>query len=92
MQKRLSAEQIVGLLRQADVDLGEGSSVPEACPRLGSSQQTYYQLLPKGLPSPRAAMFFWCRRRVSPSPASWRLRSSLASGVAQRLWMSWEAG
>ena len=43
MKKRRSAEQIVGLLRQADVDLGKGSTVPDVCRRLGISQQTYYR-------------------------------------------------
>ena len=43
MKKRFSAEQIVGMLRQADVDLGKGQKVPEACRQLGISEQTYYR-------------------------------------------------
>ena len=43
MKKRRRAEQIVGLLRQADVDLGKGANVPDVCRRLGISQQTYYR-------------------------------------------------
>ena len=43
MKKRRSAEQIVSLLRQADVDLGKGTNVPDVCRRLGISQQTYYR-------------------------------------------------
>jgi putative transposase len=43
MTKRRSAEHIVGLLRQADVDLGKGMNVPDVCRRLGISQQTYYR-------------------------------------------------
>ena len=43
MKKRRSTEQIVGLLRQADVDLGKGANVPDVCRRLGISQQTYYR-------------------------------------------------
>jgi putative transposase len=43
MKKRRSAEQIVCLLRQADVDLGKGMNVPDVCRRLGVSQQTYYR-------------------------------------------------
>jgi hypothetical protein len=31
MKKRLSAEQIVLLLREADVELGKGKKVPEVC-------------------------------------------------------------
>jgi hypothetical protein len=41
MKKRHSAEQIVVMLRKADVDLGKGLKVPEACKQLGISEQTY---------------------------------------------------
>jgi|GEM_PF-5066145 len=34
MRKRRSAEQIVGLLRQADIDLGERMNMPDMCRRL----------------------------------------------------------
>ena len=43
MKKRHGAEQIVGLLRQADVALGKGEKVPEVCKQLGISEQTYYR-------------------------------------------------
>ncbi len=43
MKKRHSAEQIVSMLRQADVQLGKGMRVPEACKHLGISEQTYYR-------------------------------------------------
>ena len=43
MKKRYSAEQIVGMLRQADVGLGKGLRVPEVCRDLGMSEQTYYR-------------------------------------------------
>ena len=43
MKKRHGAEQIVAMLRQADVELGKGSKVPEVCKRLGISEQTYYR-------------------------------------------------
>ena len=43
MKKRYSAEQIVGKLRQADVELGKGKRVPEACRLLEISEQTYYR-------------------------------------------------
>ena len=43
MKKRHSAEQIVVKLRQADVDLGKGVTVPEVCKQMGISQQTYYR-------------------------------------------------
>ena len=43
MKKRHSAEQIVTLLRQADVELGKGLKVPDVCKQLGISEQTYYR-------------------------------------------------
>ena len=43
MKKRHDADQIMTKLRQADVDLGKGLTVPEVCKQLGISQQTYYR-------------------------------------------------
>ena len=43
MKKRHSGEQIVALLREADVALGKGQKVPEVCKQLGISEQTYYR-------------------------------------------------
>ena len=43
MKKRHGAEQIVVKLREADVDLGKGVTVPEVCKQMGISQQTYYR-------------------------------------------------
>jgi putative transposase len=43
MKKRLGPEQIIPLLRQADVALGKGQKVPEVCKQLGISEQTYYR-------------------------------------------------
>ncbi len=43
MKKRYSAEQIVGKLRQADVELGKGKRVPEACRLLEISEQTFHR-------------------------------------------------
>jgi putative transposase len=42
-KKRFSAEQIVTLLRQIEVALGQGKSVPIACRDAGISQQSYYR-------------------------------------------------
>ena len=43
MKKRYGAEQVVAILRQADVGLGKGLRVPEVCKQLGISEQTYYR-------------------------------------------------
>jgi hypothetical protein len=42
-RKRHSVDQIIGKLRQADVDLGQGKTVEEACRGLESTVQTYYR-------------------------------------------------
>ena len=43
MKKLHGVEQIVAKLRQADVDLGKGPTVPEVCKQSDISQQTYYR-------------------------------------------------
>ena len=43
MKKQYGAEQIVVMLRQADVELGKGLKVPDVCRALGISEQTYYR-------------------------------------------------
>jgi len=42
-RKVFSAEQIIIKLREAEVLLGQGKSVKEACRVLGISEQTYYR-------------------------------------------------
>lgn len=41
--KRYRPEQVVEKLRQADVELGKGLTVPEVCRAIEVSQQTYYR-------------------------------------------------
>ena len=41
--KKYRPEQIVEKLRQADVELGKGLTVPEVCRAIEVSQQTYYR-------------------------------------------------
>ena len=43
MKKRFTGTQIVSTLRQADVLLGQGKTVPEVVKELEISQQTYYR-------------------------------------------------
>jgi transposase-like protein len=43
MAKQCSGTEIVGKLRQADVLLAQGKTVPEVCREIGFSQQTYYR-------------------------------------------------
>ena len=41
--KKYRPEQIVEKLRQADVELGKGQTVPEVCRAIEVSEQTYYR-------------------------------------------------
>ena len=43
MKNRHSGPQIVAKLRQADVLIGQGKTVPEVCREIEVSQQTYYR-------------------------------------------------
>ncbi len=42
-RKRYSPEQIINMLREAEVFQSKGSTVIEACRKLGISEQTYYR-------------------------------------------------
>jgi hypothetical protein len=48
MKKRRTPEQIVGKLRQAEVELGKGQTVPQVCKQIGINEQTcYFRAPPK---------------------------------------------
>ena len=42
-RKRYTPEQIISMLREADVALAQGQSVGQACRTLGVSEQSYYR-------------------------------------------------
>jgi transposase-like protein len=42
-RKRFSPEQIITMLREAEVILSQGAAVAEACRKLGVTEQTYYR-------------------------------------------------
>ncbi len=42
-KKRYNAEEIIHKLRGADVLLGQGKTVSQACEQIGVSDQTYYR-------------------------------------------------
>jgi putative transposase len=42
-RKRFTAEQIIGLLREADVKLSQGRQVGQTCRDMGITEQTYYR-------------------------------------------------
>jgi putative transposase len=41
--KKHTVEQIIAKLRQAEVELAKGSTVPQAARKLGITEQTYYR-------------------------------------------------
>ena len=43
MSRKYSSEEIIHKLREADVALGQGKSIAEACKQLGITEQTYYR-------------------------------------------------
>jgi transposase-like protein len=43
LRKRYTAEQIIGLLRQAEVELAQGRTVGEICRGLGVSEASFYR-------------------------------------------------
>ena len=42
-RKRYTPEQIISMLREAEVALAQGRSVGQACRMLGVSEQSYYR-------------------------------------------------
>ena len=42
-RKRFTAEQIIGKLREAEVELAKGATVGQVCKKLGITDQTYYR-------------------------------------------------
>lgn len=42
-RKRLSVEQIIQKLREAELELTRGQTVPQACKKPGVTEQTYYR-------------------------------------------------
>ncbi len=42
-RKRQSAEQIVGKLREAEMELARGATVKQACRKLEITEHTYYR-------------------------------------------------
>jgi transposase-like protein len=42
-RKRYTTEQIIGLLREAEVRIGQGEAIGTICRGLGIAEQTYYR-------------------------------------------------
>ncbi len=42
-RKRFTSEQIIGKLREAEVALAKGRTMPLVCKKIGVTEQTYYR-------------------------------------------------
>ena len=42
-RKRFTSEQVISKLREAEICLGQGESLPDGCRALAVSEQTFYQ-------------------------------------------------
>ena len=42
-RKRFTAEQIIHKLREAEVHLSKGATIPQVCKKIGVHEQTYYR-------------------------------------------------
>ena len=70
--KKHTGPQIVAKLREADMALGQGLTVPAVCKKLGISEQTYYRWRQKyGGMSPAAIQELKACRRRTPASRSW---------------------
>ncbi len=52
IRKRFTAEQIIGTLREAEVEFSRGLRIKEVSPGLGITEQTYYRW-PKYIVGPK---------------------------------------
>jgi putative transposase len=60
-KKRHTAEQIIARLREAEVMLAQGAKIPQACRKLGVTEQTYYRWR-KEYGGIRTTSLVWWRR------------------------------
>lgn len=42
-RRRHRAEEIIGKLRQAEIELAQGAALPVVCRKIGITEQTYYR-------------------------------------------------
>ena len=68
-RKRYVSEQIISMLREAEVALAQSQSVGQACRTLGVSEQSYYRWRKEygGLRTARASVRRTWRRRMAVS-------------------------
>ena len=80
-RKRYTSEQIISMLREAEVALAQGQSVGQACRTLGVSEQSYYRWRKEygGLRTDQA------KRLKDLEKENGRLRVSLRGGPPSRI-------
>ena len=72
-RKKHSAEQVVAILRQIEVELANHKSIGQACKEAGINQQTYYRWRKEygGLKLEQARRLKRTGERERPSAAPW---------------------
>ncbi len=83
-RKKHTVEQIISKLRQAEVELAKGSTVPQAARKLGITDQTYYRWRSEFTDTPSEAFRGPGKRRACDEDLE-RLRRE-----NERLRMGWE--
>ena len=66
-RKRYTVEQIIAKLREAEIELAKGAKTPQACRKLGISENTYYRWR-KEYGGLRPDLAWWDRPRALSSP------------------------
>ena len=64
-KKRHTPEQIISKLREAEILLSQGQSVPVACKRIEVSEQTYYRWREDFAPTRPSASRNWSVRTAA---------------------------
>ena len=92
-RKRHTPEQIIGKLREAEVDLASGQTVLEVCRTLRIAEQTYYRWRKEygGLKVEHARRFEELEREnLHPHglrrASAWRCRTAFSSSLVARRW------
>ena len=82
-RKRYTPEQIISMLREAEVALAQGQSIGQACRTLGVSEQSYYRWR-KGYGGLGTDQGLWCmdlRISISGSASVFESLSCLSSST-----------
>ena len=84
-RKRYTPEQIISMLREAEVALAQGQSIGQACRTLGVSEQSYYRWRKEygGLRTDQAKRLKDLERENCSAPGSLDTSLSHAAGLIE---------